>query len=68
MASKKKQNIQFRQADVIQFELPKEEVLEYQAQDIPLNIIYEDEALAIINKPQGMVVHPSAGAPFRNNG
>lgn len=46
---------------MIQFELPKEEVLEYQAQDIPLNIIYEDEALAIINKPQGMVVHPRRG-------
>ncbi|HGA4427066.1 RluA family pseudouridine synthase [Streptococcus pyogenes] len=49
--------------DVICFELPKEEVLEYQAQNIPLDIIYEDDALAIINKPQGMVVHPSAGHP-----
>ncbi|HEP1413557.1 TPA: RluA family pseudouridine synthase [Streptococcus pyogenes] len=49
--------------DVICFELPKEEVLEYQAQNIPLDIIYEDDTLAIINKPQGMVVHPSAGHP-----
>lgn len=48
---------------MICFELPKEEVLEYQAQNIPLDIIYEDDALAIINKPQGMVVHPSAGHP-----
>lgn len=31
------------------------------AQDIPLDIIYEDEDLLIVNKPQGMVVHPSAG-------
>ncbi|XHW15502.1 RluA family pseudouridine synthase [Streptococcus dysgalactiae subsp. equisimilis] len=59
----KKAKYTVQAGDVIQFELPKEEVLEYQAQDIPLNIIYEDEALAIINKPQGMVVHPSAGHP-----
>lgn len=59
----KKAKYTVQAGDVIQFELPKEEVLEYQAQDIPLDIIYEDEALAIINKPQGMVVHPSAGHP-----
>ncbi|MDV5977320.1 UNVERIFIED_CONTAM: RluA family pseudouridine synthase [Streptococcus canis] len=57
----KKAKYMVQAGDVIQFELPKEEVLEYQAQDIPLDIIYEDDALAIINKPQGMVVHPSAG-------
>jgi len=33
------------------------------AQSLPLNIIYEDEALLIINKPAGMVVHPGAGVP-----
>ncbi|MGG6795508.1 UNVERIFIED_CONTAM: RluA family pseudouridine synthase [Streptococcus canis] len=59
----KKAKYMVQAGDVIQFELPKEEVLEYQAQDIPLDIIYEDDALAIINKPQGMVVHPSAGHP-----
>ncbi|AEQ24271.1 TPA: RluA family pseudouridine synthase [Streptococcus pyogenes] len=59
----KKAKYTVQAGDVICFELPKEEVLEYQAQDIPLDIIYEDDALAIINKPQGMVVHPSAGHP-----
>ncbi|GFE45453.1 RluA family pseudouridine synthase [Streptococcus canis] len=59
----KKAKYTVQAGDVICFELPKEEVLEYQAQDIPLDVIYEDEALAIINKPQGMVVHPSAGHP-----
>lgn len=59
----KKAKYTVQAGDVIQFEMPKEEVLEYQAQDIPLDIIYEDEALAIIDKPQGMVVHPSAGHP-----
>jgi 23S rRNA pseudouridine1911/1915/1917 synthase len=33
----------------------------WQAQNIPLSIVYEDEALMIVNKPAGMVVHPSAG-------
>ena len=43
------------------YELPEEEVLEYKAEDIPLDIIYEDADVAVVNKPQGMVVHPSAG-------
>ena len=47
--------------DVITYELPEEEVLEYQAEDIPLEIIFQDDDVAIVNKPQGMVVHPSAG-------
>ncbi|VHA41617.1 RluA family pseudouridine synthase [Streptococcus pyogenes] len=59
----KKAKYTVQAGDVICFELPKEEVLEYQAQNIPLDIIYEDDALAIINKSQGMVVHPSAGHP-----
>ncbi|HHJ7995426.1 TPA: RluA family pseudouridine synthase [Streptococcus pyogenes] len=59
----KKAKYTVQAGDMICFELPKEEVLEYQAQNIPLDIIYEDDALAIINKPQGMVVHPSAGHP-----
>ena len=34
---------------------------EFDAEDIPLNIIYEDDAILIINKPAGLVVHPAAG-------
>jgi 23S rRNA pseudouridine1911/1915/1917 synthase len=33
----------------------------YQAEDIPLNIVYEDDALLVINKPVGLVVHPGSG-------
>lgn len=33
----------------------------WEAEDIPLNIVYEDEQLLVINKPAGMVVHPAAG-------
>ena len=50
-----------KEGDVITYELPEEEVLEYKAEDIPLDIIYEDADVAVVNKPQGMVVHPSAG-------
>ena len=35
--------------------------LEYVAENLPLEIIYQDEDVAVVNKPQGMVVHPSAG-------
>lgn len=39
--------------------------VEWMAESIPLNIIYEDDALIIVNKPVGMVVHPGAGNPAR---
>lgn len=50
-----------KEGDIISYQLPEEEILDYEAEDIPINIVYEDEDLAIINKAQGMVVHPSAG-------
>lgn len=39
----------------------KPEKTAFQPQDIPLNIVYEDDAILVINKPAGMVVHPAAG-------
>lgn len=50
-----------KEGDIISYQLPEEEILDYEAEDIPIEIVYEDEDLAIINKAQGMVVHPSAG-------
>lgn len=47
--------------DVVKFEVPETEVLDILAENIPLEIVYEDADVAVINKPQGMVVHPSAG-------
>jgi 23S rRNA pseudouridine1911/1915/1917 synthase len=44
---------------VISYEEPKE--LEVIAEDIPLDIVYEDASIIIVNKPKGMVVHPAAG-------
>lgn len=47
--------------DEITVTIPEKEVLDVVSQDIPLDIVYEDDDLMIINKPQGMVVHPSFG-------
>ncbi|WP_159550267.1 RluA family pseudouridine synthase [Streptococcus halichoeri] len=57
----KKAKYMVQEGDHITYELPQIDSLDYQAENIPLDIIYQDSALAIINKPQGMVVHPSAG-------
>jgi 23S rRNA pseudouridine1911/1915/1917 synthase len=45
----------------IELDAEAEAVLEDDAEDIPLDIIYEDEALLIVNKPAGLVVHPAVG-------
>ena len=57
----KKAKYAVKEGDIISYELPEPEVVEYVAEDIPLEIVYQDEYVAVINKPQGMVVHPSAG-------
>ncbi len=49
--------------DVVEFEAPQAVELQAVAQDIPLDIIYEDDDLLVVNKPKGMVVHPAAGNP-----
>lgn len=46
----------------IEYELELEEPEEIQAEKIPLNILYSDSQIAVIDKPSGMVVHPGAGA------
>ena len=49
--------------DIIQIEeiMPKE--IKLKAQDIPIEIIYEDNDIIVVNKPKGMVVHPANGNP-----
>ena len=47
--------------DIVEFEIPEAYVVEAGAEQIPLDIIYEDEDIAVINKPAGMVVHPAPG-------
>lgn len=50
-----------KEGDVIELDIPEVEPLDVAAEDIPLDIVYEDEHMLVINKPQGMVVHPGAG-------
>lgn len=57
----KKAKYKAKTGDQIEFEVPEAEVLEIKAEDIPLEIVYQDADVAVINKPQGMVVHPAAG-------
>lgn len=45
--------------DLIEIELPEPETLDLVPENIPLDIVYEDDDVAVINKPQGMVVHPA---------
>ena len=47
--------------DVVEIELPEPEPISAEPEDIPLDIVYEDDDLIVVNKPQGMVVHPAAG-------
>ncbi len=47
--------------DQIEIDLQEPEELPIPAEDIPLDILYEDADLLIVNKPKGMVVHPAAG-------
>ena len=50
-----------KEEDKIVIEIPKPKVLEVVPQDIPIEIVYEDDDIIIVNKPQGMVVHPAPG-------
>ncbi len=47
--------------DEITVTVPPPQELEVEPEDIPLDIVFEDEELMVINKPKGMVVHPAAG-------
>lgn len=57
----KKAKYSVQVGDVIQYQEPEVEVLDYVAENLPLEIVYQDADVAVVNKPQGMVVHPSAG-------
>lgn len=47
--------------DTVSVTIPKAQEIEILPEDIPLDILYEDEDVLVVNKPKGMVVHPSAG-------
>lgn len=57
----KKSNYKLKLQDEVLVEVPESVELEVEAEDIPINIIYEDKDVIVINKPQEMVVHPAPG-------
>lgn len=65
LVNNKKEKVSYKisNGDVISVTVPALKTLNLEAQDIPLDIVYEDEDVIVVNKPQGMVVHPSAGHP-----
>lgn len=54
-------NYKCKEGDEIKVFVPDAKPLDVEAQDIPLDIVYEDEYLLVVNKPKGMVVHPANG-------
>lgn len=56
-----KANYKLNDQDVVRMNEPELKEPDIVAEDLPLDILYEDEDLLIVNKPKGMVVHPSAG-------
>ena len=56
-----KANYKVEEEDVIQVTLPDPQNTEINPENIPLDIVYEDEYLLVVNKPSGMVVHPGCG-------
>lgn len=54
-------NYKCREGDEIKVFVPDAKPLDIEAQDIPLDIVYEDEYLLVVDKPKGMVVHPANG-------
>ena len=56
-------NYKLRAGDELECELPEPIPADAQPQDIPIEIVYEDNDLLVVNKPRGMVVHPAPGNP-----
>ncbi|MBQ5390135.1 MAG: RluA family pseudouridine synthase, partial [Clostridia bacterium] len=54
-------NFKLRSMDAVTLQMPPIKETETVAENIPLTIVYEDEDIAVIDKPKGMVVHPAAG-------
>ena len=54
-------NAKLKSGDSVEITLPDPEPLDVTPENIPLDIVYEDDFLLVVNKPKGMVVHPAAG-------
>jgi len=56
-----KANYRLKLEDLVKIEIPDAVETQILPEDIPIDILYEDDDLLVVNKPKGMVVHPSAG-------
>jgi 23S rRNA pseudouridine1911/1915/1917 synthase len=61
--NKTKASYKVQENDKIEIQEVKPKEIELKAQDIPLEVIYEDKDIIVINKPKGLVVHPAVGNP-----
>lgn len=59
----KKISYKTKQGDVIEIHIPEAKEINLKAQNIPLDVVYEDNDIIVVNKPKGMVVHPANGNP-----
>lgn len=57
----KKSSYRLEDGDEVTADLPELKSLDIEPENIPLDILYEDDSILMVNKPKGMVVHPSAG-------
>ena len=60
---KKKISYKVQSGDVIELHIPMPKEIGLKAQEIPLDVVYEDNDIIVVNKPKGMVVHPANGNP-----
>jgi 23S rRNA pseudouridine1911/1915/1917 synthase len=58
---KQKVSYKVQENDEIIIEIPEARELDIQAQDIPIEVVYEDKDIIVVNKPKGLVVHPANG-------
>ena len=56
-----KANFRLKMDDLVKVEIPDAVETQILPENIPIDILYEDDDLLVVNKPKGMVVHPSAG-------
>ncbi len=56
-----KKNDRLNVGDAVEVTIPEPKTVDIVAKEIPLDIVYEDEDMLVINKPKGLVVHPAAG-------
>ena len=58
-----KPSYKLREGDDLEIELTVTPTVEFAPENIPIDIVYEDDTLVVVNKPAGLVVHPAAGTP-----